>query len=85
MVTTPSATMGERLRAARHAKGLTQMQLAVAAETSVGIVSELERDTYLSPGLDLLRRLTRALDVPLESVLGPNGAAFEASRSKGAA
>ena len=73
--------MGERLRDARSKKGLTQHQLASAASTSVGVVSELERDAYAAPGIDLLRRITKALDITLEHALGPNGEAFEASRA----
>lgn len=75
--------MGSRLRAARQARGLTQQSLAEAAETSAAVISKLEHDAYPGPGVDLLKRITGALGVPLEQALGPNGEAFEASRAAG--
>lgn len=73
-------TLGRRLRGARAARGLTQMALAVVADTTLGTISELERDAYHgTPGLGLMRRLAAALGVTLEDLLGPNGAAWDAS------
>jgi transcriptional regulator with XRE-family HTH domain len=60
-------TVGDELREARHAAGLTQEQLAVAARVDRGYVSELEND-HQSPTVDMLYRLCGPLGV-LPSVL----------------
>ncbi|MDI7246196.1 MAG: helix-turn-helix transcriptional regulator [Bacillota bacterium] len=53
---------GERVRAARRAKGLTLVDLASRARLSYSYLSEIERGAK-SPSLDTLSRLADALDL----------------------
>lgn len=55
-------SLGEELRLARRAAGLTQEQLAVAAKVDRGYISELEND-HQSPTVDMLSRLCSPLGV----------------------
>lgn len=61
---------GERLRALRASRGLTQRELAQAAEITVTYVSKLEAGGA-APGIDLLERLARALQVATIDLLPP--------------
>ncbi|EPX84878.1 putative transcriptional regulator [Rubellimicrobium thermophilum DSM 16684] len=63
---------GADLRALRRARGLTLQALAGAAGRSVGWMSQVERGLS-RPSLDDLRRLARALDVPLAALMRPEG------------
>jgi transcriptional regulator with XRE-family HTH domain len=53
--------LGEELRKAREAAGLTQEQLALAAGVDRGYISQLEHDKR-SPTLDFLLRLCEAME-----------------------
>lgn len=55
-------SLGDELRLARRAAGLTQEQLAVAAKVDRGYISELEND-HQSPTVDMLYRLCSPLGV----------------------
>jgi len=57
-------TLGRRLRRLRERAGLTQEQLAEVGKLQPESVSRIETGA-VSPGLSSLRRLARALDVPL--------------------
>jgi putative transcriptional regulator len=58
----------EKLREVRLLRGMTQAELATAAEVSVTYVSELESaDT--TPGIDLVARLAAALDTTVGELL----------------
>jgi transcriptional regulator with XRE-family HTH domain len=54
----------------REAKGLRREELAVSAGISVAYVFKLESDTdgSIDPGLDIARRLSDALGVPLDKL-----------------
>ncbi len=54
--------IGRRIRAARHAKGLSIAELAAAAGLSVGFVSQVERNQS-NPSVKALHDLSRALGV----------------------
>ncbi len=54
--------LGERLRELRLEKGLTQVQLAVQAGTSPGLINQTERGRR-TPTLPTLEKLAAALDV----------------------
>lgn len=54
--------LGDELRRARRAAGLTQEKLAVAAKVDRGYISELEND-HQSPTVDMLYRLCAVLGV----------------------
>lgn len=52
--------MTGRLREAREAQGLTQFQLAVRAETIIGVIARIERGDG-NPRLDVALRIAREL------------------------
>jgi len=62
-------TLGADLRALRRARGLTLAALAARIGRSVGWLSQVERDIS-QPAIDDLRRLARALEVPLSLFFG---------------
>ena len=57
------------LRRRRKALGLTQQQLAKLAGTTRGHVAQLEIGIRTNPSLSVLKRLARALRVPLIDLL----------------
>lgn len=69
-------SFGEKLRAWRKQRGLTQEQLAKAAGLNVSYVSNLERDFSANtrsgkprPSADLCERLARVLHVDIDDAL----------------
>jgi len=64
--------VGERIRALRTARKLTQEQLAYRAGVSVGTIARIERGAT-RPTLETLERLARALDVSVADLLGERG------------
>jgi len=60
------ARMLKRLRERRK---LTQTELARRARVPQGYISALELGEKTNPGLDVLRRLARALGVPVAELL----------------
>jgi ribosome-binding protein aMBF1 (putative translation factor) len=62
-------TLGERIRAAREARGYTQVNLAAAAGISQGYLSQIERDER-EPTLSIAARLAGALGVSLDELAG---------------
>ena len=62
-------TFGDRLRAVRKARGLTQIQLAEKAGIGQCMVSFYERDEVL-PGLAILEWMCKALKVSATDLLG---------------
>jgi transcriptional regulator with XRE-family HTH domain len=75
--------IGQRVRAARIERGLTQEQLAERLERSVDTVSNLERGISL-PAHATLERLCQALDLRLEEILEPT-VSIEAADEESAA
>jgi transcriptional regulator with XRE-family HTH domain len=63
-VTTAPASFGARLRGWRERRGLAQLDLAVAAETTQRHVSFLESGRA-TPSREMILRLAAALDLPL--------------------
>lgn len=61
--------LGSRLKAARHARGLTQEALAHEVKATPNYLSALERGQKL-PTLDMLFRLSRVLGQPAGQLLG---------------
>src|SRR5690348_12202629 len=59
-------SIGERLKSARHERHMTLAQLAEASDLTKGFLSQVERGHSL-PSLGSLRRLSSALDMPVES------------------
>ena len=59
--------VGTRIRALRTARGMTVTELARLAEVSTGLISQVERE-LADPSLVTIRKIARALDVPLFSL-----------------
>lgn len=64
MNTSPSASFGTTLRRWRRSRGMSQLDLALTAQTSSRHLSFLENDRA-SPSRTMVLRLAEALDVPL--------------------
>jgi transcriptional regulator with XRE-family HTH domain len=62
-----SELLGRRLRALRRLKRLTQQELAEKIDISVSMLSSIERGGKY-PRLDLLKKISKTLDVPLEEL-----------------
>lgn len=60
-------TLGQRLRAAREARGLSQVSTAAAARISQGYLSQLEQDER-EPTLSIAARLAAALGLSLDEL-----------------
>jgi transcriptional regulator with XRE-family HTH domain len=57
------------IRLLREREGLTQEQLAFKAKVTADYVAQLELGLRSNPSLDVVRRLARALKVPLKELL----------------
>jgi XRE family transcriptional regulator, master regulator for biofilm formation len=53
----------------REAKGMTQRDLAAKAKVTQGYVAQLEMGMKKNPSLDILKRLAKALGVPVTELL----------------
>jgi len=62
--------MSTVIRELRGAKGLTQVQLAKRAKVTRGYLAQLEAGHKTNPSLPTLRKLAKALGVPLTALLG---------------
>lgn len=56
--------IGVRIRELRQARNMTVKDLAAAADVSTGLISQVERG-LTDPSLETLRRMARALGLPL--------------------
>jgi len=74
-------SLGERLRAARVSKGLTQVGLAVAAGMSPRSVAYYEAGRM--PDSDALRRLCQTLGVSSDALLGLHTPTMPAASTAG--
>ncbi|WP_274031501.1 helix-turn-helix domain-containing protein [Streptomyces sp. MMBL 11-1] len=63
-------SIGDRIRALREFRDITQDQLAERAEVSVDTIRKLEQGVRESARINTLRALARALDVQLERLVG---------------
>jgi len=62
--------LSQVIRDLREKKGLTREELAFKAKVTPGYVAQLELGLRTNPSLDVVRRLARALGVPLRELLG---------------
>jgi transcriptional regulator with XRE-family HTH domain len=62
--------IGTMLKRIRKAKGLTQLALAKRSRVAQGYISELEAGREKNPGIETLRKLAKALGVPLAELIG---------------
>lgn len=58
------------LKTAREAKDLTQDELAKLAKLTKPYISQLETGVRQNPSLPVLRRIAKALGVPVTELLG---------------
>jgi len=65
--------LGKNVRSFREMRGMTQEQLALAAEMKRSYVSDLERGTR-NPSVQALGRLAEALDIEPYVLLQEHGA-----------
>jgi DNA-binding XRE family transcriptional regulator len=61
------ATLGQTIRAAREAHGLTQAELAARADVAQAYLSYLEQDQR-EPSLSIAARIARELEIPLDDL-----------------
>lgn len=61
--------LGKMLKAHREKKGMTQAQLAKRAKLTQAYVAMLEAGVKKNPSLAMLRRIAKALGVPVEDLL----------------
>ena len=60
---------GRMLRTLRQERGWGVRELAEKSSVPAGYISELENGRKANPGLDVLRRLAKALGVPVTELL----------------
>lgn len=68
-MSTDPPTLGVRLRELRTQRGERLADVAARAGISLAYLSDIERGRVAEPSLGVLRRLSRALDVPLGDLL----------------
>jgi transcriptional regulator with XRE-family HTH domain len=61
--------LGQRIRAVREERGLTQQAVARSAGIATDMVSRLENGHYTSPGLRTLLRIAEGIGVSLATLL----------------
>jgi transcriptional regulator with XRE-family HTH domain len=62
--------VGRVLKKLREREGLSQLELAKRAKVGQGYISELEAGQKKNPGLETLRKIAKALGVPVTELLG---------------
>lgn len=62
------AELGIVIRKYRNARRLTQEQLAERADSHWTYISEIENG-HRNPGIDILRRIAKGLEVPLSRLI----------------
>ncbi|MFO0634262.1 MAG: helix-turn-helix domain-containing protein [Nannocystaceae bacterium] len=77
------AELGQRVRALREERGLTQQSLAQAAGIATDMVSRLENGHYSSPGLRTLLRIALGMGTSVGALLPEACAAAARSRGRG--
>ncbi len=60
-------TLGQKIRAAREAHGLTQAELAARVHVAQAYLSYLEQDER-EPSLSIAARIARELEIPLDEL-----------------
>lgn len=68
---TPLKELGQKLKAARKKKNLTQQQLADISHVSLKHIQNCERGEK-NPSFEILRALAQVLDLSLDSLITPN-------------
>ncbi len=63
------ARIGTVVKRLRERKGLSQLELAKRAGVAQGYISDLEAGRKKNPGIETLRKLARALGVPVTELV----------------
>jgi transcriptional regulator with XRE-family HTH domain len=61
--------MGSMLRRLREVNGLTQVELAKKVGVTQSYIAQLESGRKISPSLEMLKKLAKALDVPVATLM----------------
>jgi transcriptional regulator with XRE-family HTH domain len=61
--------IGDRIRAARKASGMTQEAVARRTDLSLQAVGDIERGIVRDPHISSLRQIARALGIPVTQML----------------
>lgn len=61
--------LSRKIRLCRQQKGYSMRELAAKAEISPSYLSKLERDLISQPSLEVVRKISYALEIPLEDFL----------------
>jgi DNA-binding XRE family transcriptional regulator len=64
-----SMRLGETLKALREKRGFTQVDLAQRASVTPEYITQLETGARVNPSLDVLKRVAKALGVPVTRLL----------------
>ena len=67
-------SIGKKIRDARKNAGMTQVELAKAANLSRSYIGDIEKDRY-NPSISTLQAIAKATNVPVETLLGGAAAA----------
>jgi transcriptional regulator with XRE-family HTH domain len=62
--------LGQTLRSLREDRGVTQVQLAKRAKVTQAYVAQLELGGKKNPSFAILKRLAKALGVPVTNLVG---------------
>jgi len=62
-------TLKVAIRHAREAQGLSQLELAKRAKVAQGYISDLEAGRKKNAGIEVLKRLAKALGMPVTALL----------------
>jgi transcriptional regulator with XRE-family HTH domain len=65
----PSVSIGHRLREAREARGLTQVDVAARTGIRQATISKFEKGQIGEPGAQKIAALAQALDVSMEWII----------------
>lgn len=63
------ATIGENIKKLRTKQGLSQDDLARKAELKYSTLAKIEGDFVKKPGVQLMAKIAKALDVTIEDLL----------------
>ena len=63
------STIGENIKRIRTRRGLTQDDLAKKAEIKYSTLAKIEGDFVQKPGVQMIAKIARVLEVPMEDLL----------------
>jgi transcriptional regulator with XRE-family HTH domain len=66
----PRGPLGERVRAVRQARGISQAELARRVGVSKNAMNQIEQGSSPNPRANVIRRLAEVLSIPADYLLG---------------